>query len=135
MNDLVNLLFKHGALVGTNSARLIASAADRGDEYLVDLLLSHGANASRLGVGNWVLHKALAKKLISAGANVNRPYAKWIGLCCTGNSGHRENIDLARAYLEAGADVRAIYKGKTAMECATKAGFSKIVEALHEYGG
>jgi ankyrin repeat protein len=56
-------------------------------------------------------------------------------MCCTGNSGHKENAALARAMLRCGADVAARYGGRTALHCAAKAGFVHVVEALIEYGG
>jgi ankyrin repeat protein len=37
--------------------------------------------------------------------------------------------------LRYGADVTALYKGRTALHCAAKAGFVHVVEALIECGG
>lgn len=129
------LLLVQGATVGMNSVRLVRAAANRGHEPLTDLLLEHGANPAAIGPGVWVLYPAIADKLLARGANVNQPSGDWIGLCCTGNSGHKENAALVRAMLRCGADVTALYKGRTALHCAAKAGFVNVVAALIEYGG
>ncbi len=133
--EIARLLFQRGATVGTNSVRLVRAAANRGDEALSDLLLEHGADPALIGAGAWVMSPAIAEKLLARGANVNQEPGAWIGMCCTGNSGHKENAALARAMLRYGADVAAHYKGRTALHCAAKAGFANVVEALIEYGG
>lgn len=132
---VAQLLLQRGATVGVNSVRLVRATANRGDEALTDLLLEHGANPVSIGAGAWVMHPAIADKLLARGANVNHEPGAWIGLCCTGNSGHKENAALARSMLRCGADVAALYKGRTALHCAAKAGFVHIVEALIEHGG
>lgn len=131
---VAELLFERGATVGANSVRLVQSVANAGQEALTNLLLAHGADPSSLGAGTWVLYPAIAEKLIARGANVNREPGAWIGMCCTGNSGHRENELLIWAMLRCGADVTARYKGRTALHCAAKAGFVRVAEALIEYG-
>jgi ankyrin repeat protein len=131
---VARLLLQRGATVGLNSVRLVRAAANRGDEALTDLLLEHGANPASIGAGAWVMYPALADRLMARGANVNQEPGAWVGLCCTGNSGHKENIALARALLRYGADVAARYKGRTALHCAAKAGFVNVVEALLEHG-
>lgn len=133
--DVARLLLQRGATVGVNSVRLVRATANRGHEALTDLLLEHGANPTSIGAGAWVLYPAIADKLLARGANVNQEPGAWIGLCCTGNSGHKENIALARAMLWYGADVTSRYKGRTALHCAAKAGFIHVVEALIEHGG
>lgn len=132
--EVARLLLQRGATVGVNSIRLVRAAANNGHEALVDLLLEHGANAAT-GAGVWVLYPAIAGKLLTRGANINQEPGSWIGLCCTGNSGHKENAPLARAMLKYGADVTARYKGRAALHCAAKAGFVNVVEALIEQGG
>lgn len=131
--EVARLLLQRGAKVGVNSVRMLRAAANRGDEKLTHLLLSAGADVTGIGAGTWVLHPAIADKLMAQGASVNDPSGAWIGLCCTGNSGHKENIALARAMLRCGADVSARYKGRTALHCAAKAGFVNVAKALLEY--
>jgi ankyrin repeat protein len=132
--EVARLLLERGATVGVSSVRLIAAAANDGREALTDLLLAHGADPARLGAGPWVRHPTLADRLVAAGADVNREPGAWIGLCCTGNSGHKENAALARAFLRYGADVAARYKGRTALHCAAKAGFADVAASLIERG-
>jgi ankyrin repeat protein len=132
--EVARLLLQRGATVGANSVRLVWAAANAGHEALTDLLLEHGADPASLGAGSWVLYPAIADKLIVRGANVNQEPGAWVGWCCTGNSGHKENAALARAMLRCGADVTAMYKGRTALHCAAKAGFVQVVEALIEHG-
>ena len=133
--EVAKLLLERGATVGAHSVRLIRAAANQGDAALTDLLLEHGADPSPLGPGAWVLYPAIAEKLLAGGANVNRQTERsWIGMCCTGNSGHKENGALARGLLQCGADVTARYGGRTALHAAAKAGFASVVAALIEYG-
>jgi ankyrin repeat protein len=133
--EVARLLVQRGATVGMNSVRLVRAAANRGYKALTDLLLEHGADPASIGAGTWVMYPAIADTLLEWGANVNQEPGAWIGLCCTGNSGHKENAALARAMLRYGADVAARYKGRTALHCAAKAGFVNVVEALIEHGG
>ncbi len=132
--EVARLLLLRGAGVGKNSVRLVRAAANRGHKALTDLLLDHGADPTRIGAGAWVLYPDIADTLLKGGANVNQDPGAWIGMCCTGNSGHKENVALARALLRCGADPAAIYKGRTALHCAAKAGFVHVVEALIECG-
>lgn len=131
--EVAQLLLQRGATVGPNSARLVRAAANRGHEALLDLLLEHGATPA-IGAGRWVMHSTIADKLLARGANVNQEPGTWISMCCTGNSGHKENAVLARAMLERGADITAHYKGRSALHCAAKAGFVNVVEALIAHG-
>jgi len=128
------LLLQRGATVGMNSVRLVRAAANDGHEALTDLLLEYGADPALIGAGAWVLYPGIAAKLLARGANVNQEPGAWIGMCCTGNSGHKENAALARALLRCGADISARYRGDAALHCAAKAGFVDVAEALIEYG-
>jgi truncated hemoglobin YjbI/ankyrin repeat protein len=133
--DIARLLLQRGATVGVNSVRLVRAAANGGHAALTDLLLEHGANPGSIGAGAWVIYPAIADRLLARGADVNQKPGEWIGMCCTGNSGHRENAVLARSLLRCGADTAARYKGRTALHCAARAGFVHVVEAVIEYGG
>jgi cytohesin len=131
---IAQLLVQRGARVGVNSVRLVRAAANHGDEALTDLLLAHSADPASIGAGAWVQFPTIAEKLIARGAHVNQVPGAWIGMCCTGNSGHNENAALAQAMLRYGADVAARYKGNTALHCAAKAGFVNVATALIAYG-
>ena len=133
--EVARLLLQRGATVGRNSVRLVRAAANGGHAVLTELLLEHGADPSAIGPGTWVLYPAIADTLRARGADVNHMPGAWIGMCCTGNSGHKENPVLAQALLRYGADTAAQYKGRTALHCAAKAGFVNVVEALIEHGG
>lgn len=133
--EVARLLLQRGATVGLNSVRLVRAAANRGNEALTNLLLEHGADPASIGAGTWVLCPGIAEKLLARGADVNQESGAWVGMCCTGNSGHKENAAFARAMLRCGADVSARYKGGTALHCAVKAGFTQVAEALIKHGG
>jgi cytohesin len=132
--EVAQLLLQRGATVGKNSVRLVRVAANRGHKALTDLLLDHGADPTSIGAGRWVMYPAIADMLLSHGADVNQEPGAWIGMCCTGNSGHKENVALARSLLRCGADTTVLYKGRTALHCAAKAGFVNVVKALIEHG-
>ena len=133
--EVAQLLLQRGATVGQNSVRLVRAAANGGHKAMTDLLLELGADPSSIGAGAWALYPAIAEALLSRGADVNQEPGAWIGKCCTGNSGHKENVALAQALLRCGADTTARYKGRTALHCAAKAGFVHVAKALIEHGG
>jgi truncated hemoglobin YjbI/ankyrin repeat protein len=133
--EVAQLLLQRGATVGKNSVRLVRAAANRGHQALTDLLLDYGADPTSIGAGEWTLYPAIADTLLSRGADVNQEPGAWIGMCCTGNSGHQENVALAQALLRCGANTAARYKGRTALHCAAKAGFVNVVKVLVEHGG
>ncbi|MCC2669375.1 MAG: hypothetical protein K0Q72_1846 [Armatimonadetes bacterium] len=100
----------------------------------MDLLLAHGATAGAVGPGPWVRHPGIAGKLLSHGADVNRVPGRWIWISCTGNSGHREDVELVRALLHCGADMAAEYAGRPALFYATRAGFLQVADLPRERG-
>jgi ankyrin repeat protein len=79
--------------------------------------------------------------LSRAGAEVERSGA-WIGLCCTGNQGHKDDPEYVSALLRHGArvgDKRLVGQGNdggraTALHYAAKAGFVKTIQVLLEHG-
>jgi hemoglobin len=125
--------------------RALRGAAAQGSLAMVDMLLAHGADAARIGVGRWVLHAKLAPLLASHGAKIDSS-GSWIGASCTGNQGRRDDPEYVRALLRHGAraddrrsggpegtaGVRAL--GATALHYAVKAGFLKTIEVLIEHG-
>jgi hemoglobin len=127
-------------------ARALRGAAEQGSVAMVELLLAHGADASRIGVGRWVQHDELATLLGSRGAAIDSS-GSWIGASCTGNQGRRDDPDYVRALLRHGAratdrrggdhlkgatGVRALHG--TALHYAAKAGFLRTIEVLLEAG-
>ena len=125
--------------------RALRCAAERESLAMVQLLLDHGADATRVGAGRWVLHPEIAPLLASRGAAVDRS-GSWIGQSCTGNQGRKDDPDLVRALLRHGAradDRRTGDPAKTvgvetlaatALHYATKAGFVQTIQVLLEHG-
>jgi len=126
--------------------RALRGAAAQGSLAMAELLLAHGADASRIGVGRWVLHPELAPLLASRGAAIDSS-GSWIGAACTGNQGRKDDPDYVRALLRHGArasDRRSgdYLKGATgvrvlnatALHYAAKAGFLRTIEVLLDNG-
>jgi hypothetical protein len=123
----------------------LRGAAAQGSPAMVELLLAHGADATRIGVGRWVLHPELAPLLAGHGAAIDSS-GSWIGASCTGNQGRKDEPEYVRALLRHGArandrragelnattGVRAL--GATALHYATKAGFLRTIEVLIDHG-
>jgi truncated hemoglobin YjbI/ankyrin repeat protein len=125
--------------------RALRGAAAQGSLAMVELLLAHGADATRIGVGRWVLHPGLAPLLASHGAAIDSS-GSWIGASCTGNQGRTDDPDYVRALLRHGASandrrgggpegaagVRAL--NATALHYAARAGFLRTIEVLLDHG-
>jgi truncated hemoglobin YjbI len=120
-----------------NATRALRAAVARQNLALVRLLLDHGADASSIGAGRWVLHSELAPMLSRAGAQVDRS-GNWIGLACTGNRGRKDDPDYVAALLRHGArvdDRRLVGQDNdggcaTALHYAAKAGFVATIGVL-----
>ena len=125
--------------------RALRGAAAQGSLAMAELLLAHGADATRIGAGRWVLHPGLAPLLASRGAAIDSS-GSWIGASCTGNQGRKDDPEYVRALLRHGArandrrtgdpegttGVRAL--NATALHYATKAGFLRTIEVLIDHG-
>lgn len=141
----LRLLLGHVTRPGRPYARALRGAAARSSTDMVELLLAHGADATRIGVGRWVLHPELAPLLASHGATIGSS-GSWIGASCTGNQGRKDDPEYVRALLRYGASatdrrtgepesttgVRAL--NATALHYAAKAGFLRTIEVLIEHG-
>jgi ankyrin repeat protein len=129
-----------------SGVRALRGAAARASLPMVELLLAHGADATRIGVGRWVLHPELAALLARRGAAIDSS-GSWIGAACTGNQGRKDDPDYVRAllrhgaratdrrgddYLKGATGVRAL--NGTALHYAAKAGFLRTIEVLLESG-
>lgn len=124
--------------------RALRGAAAQENVAMVELLLAAGADATRIGVGRWVLHPELAPLLAGRGAAVDAS-GSWIGACCTGNQGRKDDPEYVRALLRHGAqatDRRTGVPGETgvgalnatALHYAAKAGFLQTIKVLLENG-
>jgi ankyrin repeat protein len=142
----LRLLLGHIAHPLPGGVRALRSAAEQGSLAMAELLLAHGADATGIGVGRWVLHPELAPLLASRGAAIDSS-GSWIGAACTGNQGRKDDPDYVRALLHYGAratdrrggddvkgatGVRAL--NATALHYAVKAGFLRTIEVLLESG-
>ena len=125
--------------------RALRGAAAQGSLAMVGLLLAHGADATRIGVGRWVLHPELAPLLASQGAAIDSS-GSWIGASCTGNQGRKDDPEYVRALLHYGASANDRRTGEekaatgvralnaTALHYAARAGFLGTIGVLLEYG-
>jgi len=142
----LRLILDHVAPPLRGTVRALRGAAAQGSLAMAELLLAYGADATRIGVGRWVLHPQLAPLLASRGAAIDSS-GSWIGAACTGNQGRKDDPDYVRALLRYGASatdrrggdyvkgatgVRAL--NATALHYAAKAGFVRTIEVLLEAG-
>jgi truncated hemoglobin YjbI/ankyrin repeat protein len=141
----LRLILDHVAHPRPGYVRALRGAAARGSVAMVELLLAHGADATRIGVGRWVLHPQLAPLLASRGAAIDSS-GSWIGASCTGNQGRKDDPAYVRALLDHGASatdrragdpegatgVRAL--NATALHYAARAGFLRTIEVLLDHG-
>jgi truncated hemoglobin YjbI/ankyrin repeat protein len=141
----LRLIVDHVAPPLPGCVRALRGAAARGSLAMVELLLAHGADATRIGVGRWVLHPELAPLLASRGAAIDSS-GSWIGASCTGNQGRKDDPEYVRALLHYGASandrragdpegttgVRAL--NATALHYAARAGFLRTIEVLIDHG-
>ena len=125
--------------------RALRGAAGQGNAAMVELLLAHGADATRIGVGRWVQHRELAPLLASRGAAIDSS-GSWISASCTGNQGRKDDPEYVTALLRHGARATDRRTGApdgtagvgalnaTALHYAAKAGFLKTIEVLLRHG-
>ncbi len=143
--EALRLLLEHVRPPLRSGVRALRGAAEKGDVLMVEMLLAHGADATKMGVGRWVLHPELAPLLASRGASIGSS-GMWIGDCCTGNQGRKDDPDYVRALPRYGAranDRRTGDHGRatgvdalaaTGLHYAAKAGFAQTVEVLLQHG-
>jgi truncated hemoglobin YjbI/ankyrin repeat protein len=121
--------------------RAFSMAVAHENVAIVAMLLAHGADATTIGAGRWVMHRELAPMLSRAGARIDRS-GDWIGVSCTGNRGRKDDPEYVAALLRYGArvdDRRETMQmtdcGRaTALHYAAKAGFVKTIEVLLDHG-
>jgi truncated hemoglobin YjbI/ankyrin repeat protein len=137
----LRLILDHVAHPHPGHVRALRGAAAQGSPAMVELLLAHGADATRIGVGRWVLHPELAPLLASRGAAIDSS-GEWIGANCTGNQGRKDDPEFVRALLHHGASANDRRTGETgvqalnatALHYAARAGFLRTIEVLIEHG-
>jgi hemoglobin len=141
----LRLILGHVADPRAGYVRALRGAVAQGSVTMTELLLARGADATRIGVGRWVLHPVLAPLLASRGAAIDSS-GSWIGASCTGNQGRKDDPEYVRALLRHGAratdrragdpegatGVRAL--NATALHYAARAGFLRTIGVLLEHG-
>jgi truncated hemoglobin YjbI len=141
----LRLILDHTEHPLPGGVRALRGAAVQGSLAMVEMLLAHEADATRIGAGRWVLHPEIAPLLASRGAAIDSS-GSWIGASCTGNQGRKDDPDYVRALLRHGArandrrtgdpkgttGVRAL--NATALHYAAKAGFLRTIEVLIDHG-
>lgn len=141
----LRLILDQVAHARTGYVRALRGAVAQGSLPMTELLLAHGANATRIGAGRWVLHPELAPLLASHGAAIDSS-GSWIGASCTGNQNRKDDPEYVRALLDHGASandrragdpdgatgVRAL--NATALHYAARAGFLRTIEVLLDHG-
>lgn len=126
-------------LRGCNRALRMAVAHE--NVAIVMMLIEHGADATTIGAGRWVMHPELAAIISRPGARVDRS-GNWIQLSCTGNQGRKDDPEYVAALLRHGAriddrreTVQMTDGGRaTALHYAAKAGFIRTIEVLLDHG-
>jgi truncated hemoglobin YjbI/ankyrin repeat protein len=137
----LQLVLDHVTPPLSGGVRALRGAVAQDNLAMVGLLLAHGADATRIGVGRWVLHPELAPLLAGHGAAIDST-GSWIGASCTGNQGRKDDPEYVRALLRHGArandrrtgdsGVRAL--NATALHYAAKAGFLRTIQVLLDHG-
>jgi hypothetical protein len=89
-------------LRGCNRALRMAVAHE--NVAIVMMLIEHGADATTIGAGRWVMHPELAAIISRPGARVDRS-GNWIQLSCTGNQGRKDDPEYVAALLRHGARI------------------------------
>jgi hemoglobin len=141
----LRLILDHAAHPRPGYVRALRGAAEQGSLAMVELLLAHGADATLIGVGRWVLDPEIAPLLASHGAAIDSS-GSWIGARCTGNQGRKDDPQYVRALLRHGASVHDRRTGDpagttgvralnaTALHYAARAGFLRTIEVLIDHG-
>jgi truncated hemoglobin YjbI/ankyrin repeat protein len=122
-----------------SGSRALRAAAQRGSPEMIDVLLEHGADASSVGAGRWVLDSRIAPRLARAGASAGvgiggEDSGDWVRISCTGNQGRKDDPGFVTALLRYGARVDQRYNGATPLHYVVKAGFVQTIRVLIEHG-
>ena len=135
---IVELLISKGAQIETHSKLLLDQAVSEGRVDITKLLIDNGADPSmapRVYDDNSemsVLLKShgVPSKDINALDKMGWPPLVYV---CRGDKGEHPETVLRLLKLGADIDVRSS-KGKTALHCAAKAGFAKVIDVLIDNG-
>lgn len=126
-------LLRRGCRLPADLVDLWTRAADAGSLEAVEAFLDRGARAEQLEVGLWARRPAVSRRLIAAGAQVDRPPGAWLRFCGRGSTSG-DDPELIQAMLELGVRREARLDGKGALHLAVGAGFLHIACLLLEKG-
>lgn len=131
---VVELLTSCGAEIASHSEGLLGFAVRSGRVDLVKRLLENGADVSKVP---WAYQNRgemfqLLKSYGVEPADVNDTGARgWPALVYASRGDKGEHPEKVQRHLDLGADVNIRnYKGKTALHCAAKAGFVRVMGLL-----
>jgi len=135
----LRILLDHTAERVRTGARALRAAAERGSKAMIELLVDHGADASAVGAGRWVIDPEIAPLLASAGASAGvgiggEDSGDWVRISCTGNKSRKDDPAFVTALLRYGARVDHRYNGATPLHYVVKAGFVQTIQVLLEHG-
>jgi len=135
----LRLLLEHADQPVLSGGRALRAAAQRGNRVMIDLLLDHGADATRIGAGRWVTDAEIAPRLANAGASAGigtdgQESGDWVRISCTGNKGRKDDPLFVAALLRYGASVETSYNGASPLHYAVKAGFVQTIRVLLDSG-
>ena len=135
---IVELLISRGAIIEPYSETLLDNAVGENQVEITEMLLKNGADPSKapriLDDGSEMHQLLKAHGVPSKDINA-RHYMGWplLVYVCRGDKGEHPEDVLRLLELGADIDVRN-HKGKTALHCAAKAGFLRVINLLIEKG-
>ncbi len=135
---IVELLISKGASVREQSALLLDHAVSNDSVDIVKMLIENGADISQAprilddnsAMRNLLKSHGVPPEDINALDNMGWPHLVYV---CRGDKGEHPEKVLKLLKLGADIDVRSS-KGKSALHCAAKAGFRKVIDVLLENG-
>ena len=135
---IVELLISKGASVREQSGLLLDHAVSDGRVDIVKLLIENGVDISQAprvfddnsDMSNLLKSHGVPSEDINAVDNMGWPHLVYV---CRGDKGEHPEKVLRLLKLGADIDVRSS-KGKSALHCAAKAGFLKVIDVLLEKG-
>lgn len=138
-DDIVRQLLDRGAdlhmeSLGTSHTAL-ETAADRGNDELIKLLMNAGAHASQRALNLALLsaHTEAAKILLDAGVDASLPDT--LGLLPLNRAASLGHETMVRLLLEAGADIHLVdATGESALHLAASGGHDSVMQLLINAG-
>ena len=136
--DVVELLISRGAEVRPHSEQWLGFAVARNRVDLMKMLIENGADPAKAPKVTAERREIfeLLRSYDVAPTDIDAPNKMgWPPLVYASRGDKGEHPEKIQRLLELGADVNVRnYKGKTALHCAAKAGFVRVMEVLLENG-